>query len=369
MKVLAIGPQRFISNYTFTGDAVQMRKTVERMRNIADCDVTCAYYSNATSPLQTAEGDTIPWEEIGRRFDVAHFFAIPPSSFRSLKTELAQLPTLVSTVYWGNWLRAYVSFKNEHRLIHLYIWVHYIFNRVFFKKRLLFPWCTCILPNSWAEGNAFRQEYKLSAHCLNRPVPNALEWKHDLSSLTRPSYLPKGDYIVCPGVFAPRKNQLSLIRALKGSNIPVVFVGKAPAGKEYLIERCKREADGNFHFVGFKSSEESEYWAILKYARCAVLPSDCETPGIAMLEAAAAGVRPILPIHGGTQEYYGLLAQYLNPLSSESIAVAVKEAWAQGRLTEEEAASFRRFTWQWTAELTYKAYQDSITAWRHARHS
>ena len=60
--------------------------------------------------------------------------------------------------------------------------------------------------------------------------------------------------------------------------------------------------------------------------------------------------------YGGTQEYYGFCAEYLNPLNVKNIRDAVLRAWMRGRLSDNERQSFERFTWQWCADLTLAAY-------------
>ena len=117
------------------------------------------------------------------------------------------------------------------------------------------------------------------------------------------------------------------------------------------------------HFIGHRSYTDDEYWAVLRHAKIAVLASDCETPGIAMIEAASMGARPIITHYGGTKEYYSISAEYLSPFSQKSIRDAVKNGWKKGRLTDSEAASYERFSWQWTANLTLQAYKIAISNW------
>ena len=85
-----------------------------------------------------------------------------------------------------------------------------------------------------------------------------------------------------------------------------------------------------------------------------------------MLEAALAGARPIITINGGTQEYFGLSGVYLNPLSEDSVRKAVYDGWQRGRLSESESNSFRKFSWEWCAELTAKAYLQVKEIWQNS---
>jgi glycosyltransferase involved in cell wall biosynthesis len=56
------------------------------------------------------------------------------------------------------------------------------------------------------------------------------------------------------------------------------------------------------------------------------LPSFGETPGLANLEAAAAGCPLVVSNRGAEREYFGDLAEYCDPLDPDSIRVAVLAA-------------------------------------------
>lgn len=360
MRVAAIGPYRFSQVSCVTGDATQMRETVKAMRKLPEVEVRCYYYRNA-AVLVTETGEEISWAELPSLCDVGHVFTTLPKWYRAVDGVLAKMPTLYSTVYWNNCFREYISVKNGTVFRHIFRSLEYIFRRlVGLKSRKIASWCIGILPNSWAEGDVFRSVHTLRQHAICVPVPNAVAPPPEPVQLARPDDVPKGDYIVCPGIFAPRKNQLALVRAMKGSGLPIVFLGKEYEPVPSHYKKCVAEADENMYFLGHVPSNSSRYWAILKHARVAVLASDCETPGIAMLEAALAGARPVVTKYGGTQEYYGIVAEYLNPYSVSHIRQAVDTAWQRGRLLPQEAALFSRFTWEWAAELTVRAYRQAI---------
>lgn len=360
MKVAAIGPERFSLVGCVTGDSTQMRETVRAMRRMEGVEVNCFYYRNAEI-LLTEDGREISWAELPGLCDVAHVFTQLPKRFGKAEAVLAKMPALLSTVYWNNLFREYIAVKNGTVSRFILRSFEYIARRFFgWKDRKYASWCLGILPNSWAEGDVFQSVYKLRDHAICVPVPNAVDVPEGLEHLPRPDDMPAGDYVVCPGIFAPRKNQIALVRAMKGSGIPIVFLGQKFDSVPSHYEKCLAEADENMHFLGHVPSSTSRYWAILKHARVAVLVSDCETPGIAMLEAACAGARPAITIHGGTQEYYGIVAEYIKPASIAHIRRAVSTAWLRGRLSSDEAAGFSRFTWDWTAQLTVGAYMKTI---------
>lgn len=362
MKVAAIAPIRFSSPACVTGDATQMRETVKAIQNIPGVQIECLYYETPNELTTSDRTKKIKWSELATLYDVAHVFCMFPKGYASVKPHLAKLPTLVSTVYWNNLFREYISVKNGTTPRFILRSFEYIFRRIFnFKKTDFSSWCIGILPNSWAEGNVFRNVYKLKKHAICVPVPNAtIPPEIDINNIPRPACVPETDYIVCPGIFAPRKNQIALIRAMKGRGIPIVFMGKEFDLVPKHYKKCIAEADKDMYFLGHIPSSSTQYWAVLRHARAAVLTSDCETPGIAMIEAALAGARPIITIQGGTQEYFGLVAEYLNPFSQKSIRSAIFSAWRRGRLTQKEASFFRHFSWDWTAELTVQAYHQAV---------
>lgn len=356
MKVLVLS-RRGIAK-AFTGDSTQMRQTIRYLRPLVEkitqvfVDNDGCLYDENDSPL----GDKL--SSLCSQHDVAH--QLPRLNFRAHKAiqqHLSKIPTVVSTVYWHDIARVIIAWRNSSG----------------FKNKLLSTMrssragskrlqdyrvgCDVILPNSWAEGENVRKHFRLASHVESMPVPNAIEVpEFDVEKLPKPEFIAFDEYVVCPAVFASRKNQIALIRALKHENIPVVFMGDSLEDAHDFWEMCQREATEKMLFIPHIDNKSKEYWSVLRHARCACLPADCETPGIALLEAAYAGTRPIVPRYGGTQEYYGFCAEYLDPLSVTNIRRAVQRAWMRGRLGDDERHSFERFTWQWCADLTLEAY-------------
>ena len=209
-----------------------------------------------------------------------------------------------------------------------------------------------MLPNSEDEVRNFLKYCFVKPSAKVLAVPNAIDPIPDyVANLPRPPQVPAGDYIVVPAVFASRKNQRTLIEAMKDSEYQFVFIGDGDC-----LEECKRVANPNMHFLGYVQHGTSVFYGILKYARVVCLPSNCETPGIAGLEAAALGARPVVPYEGGTSQYYGWDAEYLDPLDVHSIRRAVNHAFARGRMSECDSMKYRAVTWRVVAEKTLAAY-------------
>ncbi len=362
MNILAILPFRFTT--ALTGDATQAYQTINELKKQSQ-SVKIIYIDKDL--IRNNLGNIINDEEVKdcvKQIDVVHVFTI--SCGKGLKRILPlikDIPVGLSTVFWQDTARlivAWLTRKNHIEFINSAI--HFLWNILNHKD---FSWCNIILPNSWSEGKCFVKYNRLAENCVIMPIPNAINppfTRAQLKQLPRSALVPFAEYIVCPGVFAQRKNQLSLIRAAQKMNYPIVFMGNSITGCGWYKNSCMELASKQMLFLEHQDSNLEEYWKILRHARVAILPSDCETPGIAMLEAAYAGARPVITSHGGTMEYFGMLAEYLEPYSYRSIRDALDRAWHRNRLLDREQALISHYTWKNTAKLTLAAYQISLNS-------
>ena len=307
----------------------------------------------------TDRGEDLSVEDMKRMIseaDILHVFLIAPAVFARIARWAGQRPICLSTVYWMCWERFIVGLMNERG------WVNKIRRCLYFLRTACPPimnyrGASILLPNSAQEGENVRRHFRISPKSRVMPVINAFDTPpFSIEDLPRPAWLPQGDYIVYPGVFASRKNQSRFIVACKGLDIPIVFLGGGVGGSDEYLKRCKQLATAEMIFAGFLPSSSAEYWGVLSHARCACLVSDCETPGIALLEASYAGARPVITRNGGTVSYYGGCAEYCNPCSASSIRNAVRQAWNRGRLCEQDRMAFGVYSWARCADQTIEAY-------------
>lgn len=102
-----------------------------------------------------------------------------------------------------------------------------------------------------------------------------------------------GKYAVVIGRFDDNKNQLNVIKALKGTDIHVVFLG-GPATwcLDYFDECVKCAGDDNhFHFLGWVEHDSNLFWSAISNADTMIFPSYNETFGLVALEAGIAGCK------------------------------------------------------------------------------
>ena len=155
-----------------------------------------------------------------------------------------------------------------------------------------------------------------------------------------------------------RKNVLRLIRALSQIKHPAVIIGRIIPGP--YGDACVREAARYPHIRLIDGLDNASALLASAYSACDVfvLPSLFETPGIAALEAGLAGARVVITKHGGTEEYFGSMATYVDPLSVESIRAGIVSALEQRPSAELREHIRKNYLWPRVAERTAAAYHE-----------
>lgn len=340
-----------------TGDCVQAAKTVDALKAIGQ-DAERYYLDAPYGKVYDNENRELgDWQTAMRDMDIIH--TLPPIPIANITRHPKVRAKLVtSTVFWSSptyWKVVLMNTKGvDLNLIKALI--REVAAKMGIKLLTAKDGYDLLLPNSEDEIRCVKKYCQLKKGAKLVAVPNAIDPIPDwVDSLERDSNLPDEDYVLVPGFFAARKNQKKLIHALQDFPHPIVFMGKGP-----LLEDCKKVATPQMLFLGHVAHQSREFYSAMKYARVVCLSSNCETPGIAGLEAAALGARPVVPYEGGTCQYYGWDAEYLDPLSSKSIKESIERAWARGRLIEDSTKKYRLCTWQFCAKRTVEAYESII---------
>jgi glycosyltransferase involved in cell wall biosynthesis len=82
-----------------------------------------------------------------------------------------------------------------------------------------------------------------------------------------------------------------------------------------------------------------------------------ETPGLSSLEAAAMGCNIVVTRKGDTYDYFENYAFYCEPDDVNSIKQAIDKAFTSEVNPKLKQKILDNYTWEKTAEETYKAYQ------------
>jgi glycosyltransferase involved in cell wall biosynthesis len=91
-----------------------------------------------------------------------------------------------------------------------------------------------------------------------------------------------------------------------------------------------------------------------------VLPSFYETPGLAALEAGLAGAKVCITKYGGTTEYFGEHATYLEPRSEESIEQALRTSLAKKRDDSLRSRISSTYLWRHAGQRLVDAYNKLV---------
>ncbi|MBX2993103.1 MAG: glycosyltransferase [Bacteroidetes bacterium] len=219
-------------------------------------------------------------------------------------------------------------------------------------------WSRAVLPNSKAEGELISRSLGIPQSKIT-VIPNGVDERfyHAEPSLFKKTYGLENVILNVGHIGHTRKNVLSLIKALGQIDHPSVIIGRIISGQ--YGDACVAEAKKHKQVLMIDGLDNNSEMLASAYAAADtfVLPSLFETPGIAALEAGLAGAKIVITPHGGTEEYFGKMAEYVDPHSVESIRAGVIKALQVKKndgLREHIRAGF---LWQHVARKTAAAYR------------
>jgi glycosyltransferase involved in cell wall biosynthesis len=224
-------------------------------------------------------------------------------------------------------------------------------------RRELLNLSDAVLPNSHAEAHQLETLFGTDRRTIH-VVSNGVDPRFANASSDffheRFGDLP---FVLYVGRIEPRKNVLNLIRATQLARLPLVIMGATVPGHEHFAERCRREGSGSVTWIDRVDHADPLLESALAAARVFALPSWFETPGLAALEAAAAGCSIVITPYGCTREYFGDRVEYARPGHVSEMARALKRAWNSHPLPEWSERIVRDFSWANVALATKEAYE------------
>ena len=186
-------------------------------------------------------------------------------------------------------------------------------------------------------------------------IPNGIDLPHFSRQVTPLEQFFDGKLnILFVGRMEKRKNVNRLIQAFKEAALRTHLVLIGSEGDDF---RVNQRTGTNVLYLG-----QLPYGAeLLKsaYSACKVfaLPSWFETPGIAALEAGAAGANVVITSRGSTREYFDEYAWYVDPSNVKSIRGALIDAYHSDRNPQLRQRILSEYTWERVAAETLKAYE------------
>jgi glycosyltransferase involved in cell wall biosynthesis len=356
MKVLMIA--RKTLNTSPGGDTIQINSTAEYLRHLGvEVDICI-------------EDTTIDYS----MYDIMHFFNIIRPDDILPHILKSNLPFVVSTIFVDyseyeksrggllgllsnilssdkiEYIKAIARFlKNGDKINSRYYLLHghrtsikYVANKA-----------SLLLPNSHSEYNRFVEKYNMATPYFK--IPNAID-KLTFSTEISPNKDFK-NHILSVGRIEGRKNQLNLIKALKGTDLFLTIIGKPSPNHIAYYNECVKLIEENDNMQLIDHIDHKQLATIFKAAKVHVLPSWFETTGLSSLEAAIMDCNIVITPKGDTEEYFKDLAYYCQPDDIISIKNAILKAYREPNTDSLKELILKNYVWEKTAEETLKAYK------------
>lgn len=293
-------------------------------------------------------------------FDLVHVFSANMATYhfaRAVKTQ--GLPLVISPVFYTR-----RTAKTVQRVIYVDRLISRNVRGIWTDYGLIAEmcnWAEAVTPNTTEEGKLFIDAFGVPEKKLI-VVPNGVEerFAHAAPGLFEREYGIK-NFILSVGHIGPeRKNILRLIEALERIDHPAAIIGRI---ENTLSGRaCLERASRNPRLLIVDAIPHDSMLLASAYAACDVfvLPSQFETPGIAALEAGLAGAKIVITPVGGTKDYFGNDAIYVEPTSTENIAEGIQTALKNQKDTVLRARIQKEFLWERVGEKTKQVYENIL---------
>jgi glycosyltransferase involved in cell wall biosynthesis len=176
------------------------------------------------------------------------------------------------------------------------------------------------------------------------------------------------DYLLCVGIYKPRKNHARLLKAFQhllksGVQSQLIIAGPLGEGKP-VLQSLAAELGIADHviFTGFVG--DAELRALYSGARVYVCPSLYEGFGFTVVEAMACGTPVVCSSTTSLPEVAGKAALYFDAHRPEEMAVQLGRAFSDDALRTSLIADGRtnllRFSWAETARQTLALYHAAL---------
>jgi glycosyltransferase involved in cell wall biosynthesis len=216
-----------------------------------------------------------------------------------------------------------------------------------------------LLPNTSSEAQLISKAFELDESKIN-VVPNGVELRfQNASSDLFFTQNKLRDFVLFAGQSsAPRKNILSLIKAMQNIDSDLLIIGSFDDSEYSKV--CLKFVENNPRIHLLATIDHDSDLLASAYAACKVfvLPSQFETPGIAAMEAALAGANIVITKAGGTKDYFKEYAEYVSHDSIESIKKGILAALEKPKSTELKHHISDTYSWDKVGEMTLNNYQE-----------
>lgn len=266
--------------------------------------------------------------------DLVHQFSIEPGVESVIKNyKESNIPVALSTIMWTLLQRGSHEYQRvEH----------------------LFKTADILFTNSDLESIRLSEAFEIDRekfHKTRNSISNSYLIQ-GASTLFQERYKIEGPFVLSVANIDNRKNTHLLVKACKELDIKLVTIGHIKDINYFnsFIDTFK----GYIHLGPIEDEE------ILKSAYCScslfALPSKCETPGIAAMEAASQGAKVTITADGSAKEYFQNQVTYVNPWDYQSIKDGIQIGLNSKSSSELKKNIIENYTWNKTATDLLEGY-------------
>jgi glycosyltransferase involved in cell wall biosynthesis len=298
------------------------------------------------------------WKPLKKgEYDLVHLFAANIGTYHlAREIHVLDIPLVVSPIIYSlhspSYIRTVLKGTRLLQKVGRGIWTDYAL------AADICSWSKCVLPNTRDEALILEKGLGVAQPKIS-VIPNGVDERFANAdpSLFEEKYGLREFILNVGHTGHRRKNVLTLIKALGKIDHPSVIIGRIIAGS--YGDACVREAAKHKQILLIDGLENESDLLASAYAACDtfILPSLFETPGIAALEAGLAGAKIVITPHGGTKEYFGTMAKYVDPYSVDSIRNGIIASLQSEKSTMLREHIRKEFLWPRVAEKTAVAYK------------
>jgi glycosyltransferase involved in cell wall biosynthesis len=222
------------------------------------------------------------------------------------------------------------------------------------KMSRMFSMVDLLIPNSDLEATAVRNDLDILTRTFTVPlgVDRTQYYENEKSR--------SSDQVLFVGRIEPHKNQLKLVKAMKGQPYKLTLAGQLHPHHHDYCQRVLSHCTKNINYAG--SGDTDFVRDLYNSASVHILPSWSETVGLTSLEAAACNCKVVHTQNGFGREYFGDTTSYCDPGSTISIRQSIHNTMVSDTVLSAQSNQLSRYTWENTATELIRAYESiSVT--------
>ncbi|MBA3613267.1 MAG: glycosyltransferase [Nitrospirales bacterium] len=169
------------------------------------------------------------------------------------------------------------------------------------------------------------------------------------------------DFVLNVASIEERKNQLTLIRAMKSLPYPLVIIGKILSEQEEYISRCRAQANKRVIFTGSLAHDDPILASAYRAAKLFVLPSFSEVMPLTLYEASVAGCRVVASKNVPVARPLQHLVPVFDPHSPEDLASLITTEMEKPPTLELQSIVRDMPSWQQVCQQIHGSYENALT--------